>query len=1033
MKRPAARDWDQRLSLENLNAMALAVLLSTAAACDRPPIDGGDPMLRQTSALRQDDARSRFLDFHAPAADRATSLATTVDGRSGAILPSGRFLTPEGVEVGVQAPKPFGLAVSGDGLTAATINSGASRFSVTLIRDARAAVPTVVRVDLDATFMGLTFSPDGALFYAAGGENGNVWIGDTVAGRIIGSVNLNGASHPLDRPLAPAAVPALRFKGSFPGNLALTRDGRWLYVVDQGAFVVHVIDTAAIATGTDADGKILEPDNFAAVAGRAATGRYPFGIALSRDEQTLLVTNVGMFQYTHLRPAAPVGDSNEDYPLCIPGVGFPDEVETPRTIAIKKIDASTISGLPATLRDPDGIRCGYVSADRSYTIPALGNPNVPASSSLYAFSLADPRAPVIARVAKTGPLVGEREDGITSSSGSHPNAVVAGRGAIYVSNGNHDSVAVLDPIRQQVRQIISLSVLPGFDARLKGVQPVSLALSPDERFLYVAEAGINAVGVIRLDGRASRVVGHVPTGWWPSSVKLSGDGRTMYVASAKGRGAGPNVNDQAPKHSALGTVNIIDTPRPGPALDADTRQVLRNNGFLSDDPSRIAAGENRDQDRDDDRDGPIPARAGEASRRIKHVVFINKENATHDLLLGDIVATRQGAAVDGNPAYSLGPVAAPNHHELALSFAFGDNFYLEPSVSSDGHRWLTNTYTTEFEETHWPASYGGRRRDSGDDPEVIAHYPGRIGFTDADASPEPNDYNQHGGIYAHLARHGKSFVNFGNGFEFALVDEDNATEPTGIREHANVPMEKVVRDNTDHLFPEFNTHIPDAPLPEDPDRFNRFGRFRQIFESHYVDRVRGTCQLPAYVDLYYPNDHGGGANDIHPAGPAWDFTRFVQDNDAALGLTVDLISKSPCWKDTVIFVVEDDTQNGLDHVDGFRSIFLAVSPWVKREQVTKQHISLASIFKTVDLIFGLPPLNQYDAAATDLRDLFTSQPDYAPYDYVQPAFVAKAKKSWRRHTRGIDFGHPDGDEAKLRLAIMRSEGIPRRGRTATVR
>jgi len=1034
----------KRSGVLDLNAVGLVFALSTTAACDRRAVDGGDTMVRQTSALRQDEAGSRFLKFRAPAADRPAALATTVDGRSAAILPSGRFVTPAGVEVGVQAPKPFGLAVSADGRTAATINSGASRFSVTLIRDARAAAPSAARVDIDATFMGLAFSPDGALFYAAGGENGNVWIGDTAAGTIIGSVNLNGAAHALDRPLAPNAAPAQRFKGAFPGNLTLTRDGRWLYVVDQGSFAVFVIDTTAIATGVDADGKILEPDNFAAVAGRAATGRYPFGIALSRDERTLLVTNVGMFQYTHLRPAAPVGDNNQDYPLCIPGVGFPDEVEAAKTIAIKKIDASTMSGLPATLRDPDGIRCGYVSGDRSYTIPGLGDPNVAASSSLYAFSLADPRAPVIARVAKTGPLVGEREDGIAAASGSHPNAVVAGRGAIYVSNGNHDSVAVLDPVRLQVRHTINLSVLPGFDARLKGVQPVSLALSPDERLLYVAEAGINAVGVVRLDGREPRVAGHVPTGWWPSSVKLSGDGRTLYVASAKGRGAGPNLNDQAPKHSALGTVNVIDAPRPGPALDADTRQVLRNNGFLSDDPPRVAAGQdrdndgaNRDHDRDDaradDRDGPIPARAGEASRRIKHVVFINKENATHDLMLGDIVATRQGVAVDGSPAYSLGPAASPNHHELALSFTFGDNFYLEPSVSSDGHRWLTNTYTTEFEETHWPASYGGRRRDSGDDPAVIAGYPGRIGFTDANASPEPNDYNQHGGIFMHLDRHGKSLANFGNGYEFAVVDEDDRTEPTGIREHTNIPMEKVVRDNTDHLFPSFNTHIPDAPLPEEPDRFSRFGRFRQVFESHYVDRARDTCKLPAYVDLYYPNDHGGGANDIHAAGPAWDFTRFVQDNDAALGLTVDLISKSPCWKDTVIFVVEDDTQNGLDHVDGFRSIFLAISPWIKREQVTKQHISLASIFKTVDLIFGLPPLNQYDAAATDLRDLFTGRPDFSPYDYRQPVFVARAKKSWRRHTRGIDFSHPDGNEARLRLAIMRSEGIPRRGRGGQTR
>jgi hypothetical protein len=412
-------------------------------------------------------------------------------------------------------------------------------------------------------------------------------------------------------------------------------------------------------------------------------------------------------------------------------------------------------------------------------------------------------------------------------------------------------------------------------------------------------------------------------------------------------------------------------------------------------------------------------------------VLINKENATHDLLLGDITATRRGVAVAGDPAFSLGAGASPNHHELALEFTLADNFYLEPTVSSDGHRWLTNNYPTEFEETHWPAAYGEKRRPSGDDAETIARYPGRIAFSAGNASVEPDDLNQHGGIYLHLHRHGRTFVNFGNGFELAQVDEDDRTEPTGIRERTNIPMETVVRDNTDHLYPEFNTHIPDSPLPESPDRFNRFGRFKQVFEAHYVDRARGLCQLPDYVDLSFPNDHGGGADDIHPAGPPWDFTRVVQDNDAALGLTVELLSKSPCWRDTVIFVVEDDTQNGLDHVNGHRSLFLAISPWVKREAVTKRHLSLASVFKTIDLIFGLPPLNQYDAAASDLRDLFTDRPDFAPYDYRPPAFGADGHgqhgpERWRRLTRGIDFSAPDRGEVALRRAIMRSEGLPRR-------
>jgi hypothetical protein len=360
-----------------------------------------------------------------------------------------------------------------------------------------------------------------------------------------------------------------------------------------------------------------------------------------------------------------------------------------------------------------------------------------------------------------------------------------------------------------------------------------------------------------------------------------------------------------------------------------------------------------------------------------------------------------------------------------LRFAFGDNFFLEPSVSSDGHRWLTGQYTAEFEETHWPASYGGKRRDAGDDPEVIANYPGRIGFTDANSSPEPNDYNQHGGIYLHLHRHGKSFINFGNGFEFAVIDEPYGAEPTGARQHANVPMEKVVRDNSDHLFPTYNTHIPDAPLPEDPTRFNRFDRFKQVFETHFVDREKDLCKLPQYVDLYYPNDHGGGPRDINPDGPEWSFTRFIQDNDAALGLTVELISNSPCWKDTVIFVVEDDTQNGMDHVDGHRSIFLVISPWVKQQYVSKIHTSLASVFKTVNLILGLPPLNQYDAAATDLRDMFTSTPDFTPYTFQRIQYAQGANAIWLALTTDIDFSRPDADEVKLREAIMKSEGLPR--------
>lgn len=963
---------------------------------------------------RPRSGKSDAISFKAPAGELPAVREIMIDGYKGAVLPNGRLITPVGVEVNVDAPKPYGMVLSLDGKTLATINSGASRFSVSLIRNPDGLNPQAQRVNVDATFMGVAFSPNGARFYAAGGENGNIWVGDTATSAIIGSINLNGPSHPLDKPLNPAAAPTKRFKGAFPGNMAITKDGRHLYVVDQGGFHVHIIDTTKIVTGVAAGG-ISEPDNFTAVVGRVPVGRYPYGITLSPDDKMLFVTHVGVFQYAHLRPENPTGDANTDYPLCYPGVGYPQETADDTIIKIKKVDPRN---LPATLQDPEGIRCGYIQHDQDYTVPGLGSPNAQESSSVYAFELQNPTSPLQKKIIKPGLLVGEIEDGIAAYSGSHPNAVVIGPNAVYVTNGNNDSISVLNRKTLKEIQRVSLAAFKNsVDRRLKGTQPVALALSPDNLTLYVAEAGINAVGVLKIskDGKA-KVEGHIPVGWWPSRVQVSPDGKKLYVSNANGRGAGPNTqgeNVSSPKHSVVGTVTIITVPTTREQLDTWTDRVMANNGFTQ---TSVTSEHNN----------PIPTKPGVASKQIKHVIFINKENATHDLILGNIVLTRRGTPVNGEPSYAMPADAAPNHNELALRYAFSDNFYLEPSVSSDGHRWLTGMYTAEFEQTHWPASYGGRRRDAGDDPEVIAFYPGRLGFTDANSSPEPNDYNQHGGIYAHLVRHGKTFVNFGNGYEFAIVDEDGGTEPTGIRHHVNVPMEKVVRDNSDHLYPEYNTHIPDAPLPEDPIRFSRFGRFKQVFEDRYVDRTNEVCKLPDYVDLYYPNDHGGGANDIYPDGSQpWSFKRFLQDNDAALGLTVELLSNSPCWKDTVIFVVEDDTQNGLDHVDGYRSIFLAISPWVKREHVSKTHASLASIFKTTYLILGLPPLNQYDAAATDLRELFTGVPDFTPYTPTAIQFARGASDAWVKATTAIDFSTMDADEVNLRKAILESEGLPR--------
>ena len=336
-------------------------------------------------------------------------------------------------------------------------------------------------------------------------------------------------------------------------------------------------------------------------------------------------------------------------------------------------------------------------------------------------------------------------------------------------------------------------------------------------------------------------------------------------------------------------------------------------------------------------------------------------------------------------------------------------------------------YATEFEETHWPTAYAQKRAASGDDPEIIAGFPGRIAFSGANESPEPIDYNQHGGIFHHLVTHGRTVLNFGMGTELANVDEGADREPTGTSQHVNIPLMKAMRDNSDHLYAGYNTHIPDAPLPNAPERYSRFGRFEQVFNALLVDREKGECKLPSYTTLFLPNDHGGGPTDIEADNP-WSFQRFVQDNDAALGLTLELISNSPCWKDTVIFVVEDDTQNGADHVDGQRSILLTLSPWAKREHVSHVHHSLPSVFKTIYLLLGVPPLNQFDAAASDLRGMFTNTPDFTPYVFQPVSYLtaqAPETRAWQLATRNVEFGEMDGDEVNLRGAILATLGLPR--------
>jgi hypothetical protein len=521
-------------------------------------------------------------------------------------------------------------------------------------------------------------------------------------------------------------------------------------------------------------------------------------------------------------------------------------------------------------------------------------------------------------------------------------------------------------------------------AGLRGVLPFGLALSPDEGWLYVACAGINAVAV--LDTERARVVGYLPTAWFPARLALSRSGATLYVASAKGFGAGPNGGPHfqpGPEGTYIGditkgVVSIIEfsepptrrKPRPHARTDApisvpnvdmaiETARVLWNNGFAT-----TSAGAVRKPE------FPIPP-AGQASTKIRHVVFIAKENRTFDEVFGDTASP--GSGIEGEPSLArYGEDArvkeqgqptveharvTPNHHALARRFAFSDNFYVDSDVSVDGHHWLVGNYPNELVEATWPPAYGGRF-DFRPDPEA----PGRLVI--GGASPRPEDYLEAGSLWEHLARHRVTFRNYGEGFGLPGGKGGVGLEPTGLRESINVPMPQALFENTSRGYPTFNTSISDQYRRE---------QFQHEFQVRYLS---GKEPLPQFLYIWLPNDHTA----MPRPEDGFPYTAsYVADNDLALGKLVELFSHSPFWKDMAIFVTEDDAQDGRDHVDAHRSLLMVASPYARRG-ASHVHTSMASILKTFNLVFGLPPLNQYDAAASDLADMFTDQPDFTPYE-----------------------------------------------------
>jgi DNA-binding beta-propeller fold protein YncE len=558
---------------------------------------------------------------------------------------------------------------------------------------------------------------------------------------------------------------------------------------------------------------------------------------------------------------------------------------------------------------------------------------------------------------------------------SHPTemAVSPGGELLYVACANSNQVSVLDTSSGASLEVISSALYP---QAARGSTPNSLALSPDGAVLLIANADNNNLAVVNVVERGhSRSLGFIPVGWYPTSVRHDARGR-IYVANGKGLMSTSNRNGPNPLKDPpasvreyigglfRGTLSVIEPLTPA-AQARYTEQAFRCSPLKPDATARAS---------DRSADNPIPARVGGPSP-IKHCIYIIKENRTYDQVFGDI---REG---NGDPSLCIFPErVTPNHHALVRQFVLLDNFYVESEVSADGHEWSMAAYATDFVEKTWPLNYRHGNRDK------IA-YPSE--GSRAIAMPAS------GYIWDRCRQAGLSYFSFG---EFIK----NGAKPGD-------PGKAAVKGLEGHFDPLFRSYDLDYP---DVKRAARFASELKRFEQ--------AGELPRFIVMRLPNDHTYGTRIGKPTP-----TAMVAENDVALGQVVEAISHSKFWHDTAIFVVEDDAQNGSDHIDAHRTVALVISPYTRHGQVDSNMYSTSSMLRTMELILGLEPMTQFDAAALPMYGSFQAKPDTAVYQHrpaqVQTAAVNRPGAWGAELSEKFDLSREDAaDDLQLNEVVWRS-------------
>jgi YVTN family beta-propeller protein len=532
------------------------------------------------------------------------------------------------------------------------------------------------------------------------------------------------------------------------------------------------------------------------------------------------------------------------------------------------------------------------------------------------------------------------------SVGGHPNSMLLSKdGArLFVACANTNAVWVIDLATRTATEQISVALYP--DAPV-GTTPNSLALSPDGATMLVANADNNNVAVVDIrKPDASEVSGWMPVGWYPTSVLFSADGSRVFVLAGKGltsdrnqRGpqpGGTRVDGQYTGSMLQGALSIIPTPGPT-ELAAMTRRVYALSPYTA--ARRMAPA-------DAPLANPIPRRVG-GSSPIKHVFYVIRENRTYDQVLGDMPRG------NGDPSLTLfGEDVTPNAHAIARDFTLFDNFYVDAEVSYDGHAFSMGAYATDVVEKLWPTNYGSR----GTPYLSEGGYKVRGEYGNFSAPPL-------GYIWDFAKRAGVSVRSYG---EFA------AWARRGGQVYATVPgLEGLVHPS----YPPFDLAVPDA---------ERADIWLQEFQAFERDG-----NLPRLSIIRLGNDHTSGTSPGTPTPRA-----MVADNDLAFGRIVEAISHSRYWKDSVILAVEDDAQNGPDHIDAHRSVLLCISPFSRRRSLDSTLYTTSGVLRTIELILGLPPMSQYDAAATPMYSAFQATPDLTPFTHLPARVPLDERNDW---------------------------------------